>query len=250
MRCTDAVAQLSAYLDNELPDQARRVVHGHLLACVACRALAQSMASTSAALGALSPVDPPPDLYARIAQTLAAQDVALSQAATWRTWLRHWVARLAPPPGLRLALAFGAVAVLAALAAVVPRGSQVAVQRAPAAATEPAASSHAGASPAPAADPDASLVAQAADSDTLAVAAYQRAISDLVVALRSQVRLDVPAAQGRWRRIQARLSAHQRAFASAKTAAQRREEAAKTTAFLQDALATEQTQDLLARTSW
>ena len=113
MKCADARAQLTAYLDGELEDDAGSAMRGHLRGCEACRAVAGDEAKLRDGLRSLPPLDPPASLWAGVQARLAAAEVADAERPAWRRRITRWLSatrRTAP-----LGLAGLAVAAAAAL---------------------------------------------------------------------------------------------------------------------------------------
>jgi RNA polymerase sigma-70 factor (ECF subfamily) len=75
LRCWDARALVSDYLDDELPDDQRRALESHLGSCPTCPPLYTALVGTRAALGELRDADAvvPPDLVSRIQTRLGAR---------------------------------------------------------------------------------------------------------------------------------------------------------------------------------
>jgi hypothetical protein len=76
MRCRDALARSTAFVDGELDERTTRAVRGHLRGCAACAAAIADERALRAAAADLAPVDPPPALWDAIASRLAADEVA------------------------------------------------------------------------------------------------------------------------------------------------------------------------------
>lgn len=110
MKCEDARAALTAYLDGELEGDRGSAVRGHLRGCEACRQVAGDEAMLRDALRALPPVDPPASLWAGVQHRLAAAEVADAERPAWRRALARWTP-LAPRFGLA-GLALTAAALL------------------------------------------------------------------------------------------------------------------------------------------
>lgn len=96
--CETIQPRLTAYLDGELDGEDGSVVRGHLRECAACRQIARDEAALRDALRVLSPVDPPPALWAGVAAQLAAAEVADARKPRWRRAIARWTpwARWAP----------------------------------------------------------------------------------------------------------------------------------------------------------
>ncbi|MBK9070188.1 MAG: zf-HC2 domain-containing protein [Myxococcales bacterium] len=230
-----ARARLSAYLDSELSPAWRRAVHGHLLTCAACKAMASELAQLQRGLRELPAPDVPAGLFARIEKTLAEQDIAHSERRAWRYHLQSWLQALASSRGLRVSGAFAA----ASLAAIVVGTLH---QRGPSAPASPR-------QPAPAA-PQEALVATSLLGDEEASDAYLEVVGELRSALRRQLRLGHAADEATWRAVSVQLASYEQAFARATTPRERRELASATAAYLGEALAASRTNDLIARSSW
>jgi anti-sigma factor RsiW len=87
MRCRDALARSTAYVDGELDERTTRAVRGHLRGCEACAAAIADEQALRAAAADLAPVDPPPALWGAIASRLAADDVAEARRSPLALWL-------------------------------------------------------------------------------------------------------------------------------------------------------------------
>lgn len=235
MQCGRARARLSAYLDSELSPAWRRAVHGHLLTCAACKAMASELAALQHGLHALPTPDVPAGLFARIEQTLAAQDIAHSERRAWRNYLQSWWQTVAASRGLRVGGAFAA----ASLAALVVGTLN---HRAPSDAASPRAL-------APAASAEVATTTSRLDDDE-ASDAYLEAVVELRGELRSRLRLGNAADEATWRAVSARLEAYEQTFAQAPSARERRDAAAATAAYLGEVLAQTRTDELIARSSW
>ena len=72
MRCWKARSQISAYLDDELPNEGRRAIEGHLAECPTCPPLYAGLVSLQETLGELRDTDRvvPSEIAARITATL------------------------------------------------------------------------------------------------------------------------------------------------------------------------------------
>ncbi len=72
MRCWKARSQISAYLDDELPNEGRRAIEGHLAECPTCPPLYAGLVSLQETLGELRDTDRvvPSEIAARITETL------------------------------------------------------------------------------------------------------------------------------------------------------------------------------------
>ena len=99
MKCESVRAQLTAYLDGELPDERGSAVRGHLRVCDACRQIASDEAIVRDGLRALPPLDPPPSLWANVQARLAQEEVADAERPAWRRFFARWAPR-APHVGL------------------------------------------------------------------------------------------------------------------------------------------------------
>lgn len=235
MQCARARARLSAYLDSELSPAWRRAVHGHLLTCAACKAMASELASLQQGCRELPAPDVPAGLFGRIEETLAAQDIAHSERRAWRNHLQSWWQAVAAARGLRIGGAFAAASLAAIVAGTLHR--EAPVRQASPRAVAPITPAEAPATPSRLDDD------QASD-------AYVDAIAELRGELRGQLRLGNAADEATWRAVSAQLAGYQQAFERAETAGARREIAAETLGYLGDALAQARTDDLIARSSW
>jgi hypothetical protein len=106
MRCRDVIDLSTEYIDGELDERRASALRGHLRVCDSCRDRVADEAALRDAADELGPVDPPPQLWARIQQGLADEEIADSRRS--RLWL--WL------PRLRQAALPAAVAVAAAVA--------------------------------------------------------------------------------------------------------------------------------------
>ncbi|MCY3021084.1 MAG: anti-sigma factor [Planctomycetota bacterium] len=80
--CDDIREELSAYLDGELPQEARAACESHLQACEPCRDALADLQAASAAVAALPKLKAPAGLAARVRQEVLAQPKPLHVAAT------------------------------------------------------------------------------------------------------------------------------------------------------------------------
>ena len=92
MKCEQARAQLTAYLDGELEGDRGSAVRGHLRGCAACRDAARDEAALRDGLRSLPPVDPPASLWAGVQAQLAAAEVADAEKPRWRRVVARWFA--------------------------------------------------------------------------------------------------------------------------------------------------------------
>jgi hypothetical protein len=116
MKCEAVRAQLTAYLDGELPDDRGSAVRGHLRSCEACRTIATEEAALRDEMRALPPLDPPARLWAGVQARLAAAEVADAERPAWRRALARWASR-AP----RAQIGIAGLAVAAAIIIIVIR---------------------------------------------------------------------------------------------------------------------------------
>lgn len=113
MNCKEAQSKSSVYLDGELTNEQSSAVRGHLRECGTCEGLFEdesTLLDLSANLGAL---DPPSDVWERISQQIAAEEIADSHQSVWRRWLS----------GRRIAIGVAGTLCAAAAAALVLRAS-------------------------------------------------------------------------------------------------------------------------------
>ena len=71
--CENIQAELSAYLDGELREQARAACEAHLRECASCRAVLEDLKDASAALAGLPKLKAPPALAARLREEVLKQ---------------------------------------------------------------------------------------------------------------------------------------------------------------------------------
>jgi negative regulator of sigma E activity len=128
LNCSDVQERLTAYLDGELADDRGSAVRGHLRSCEACRQIAADEGVLRDGLRDLSPVDPPPSLWANVQAQLATAEVADAKKPAWKRALGRWSQMLAPSAPQ---IAFGGVAAAAVITFVVWR-SQVSQPETPA----------------------------------------------------------------------------------------------------------------------
>ncbi|MCP4446245.1 MAG: hypothetical protein GY811_13010 [Myxococcales bacterium] len=87
MRCKEAKAKSSAYLDGDLNDEETAAVRGHLRQCAGCEGLFEQESALLALVANLEPLDPPHNVWEGISKTIAEAEIADSErSAGWR-WL-------------------------------------------------------------------------------------------------------------------------------------------------------------------
>ncbi|RMH41982.1 MAG: hypothetical protein D6689_09505 [Deltaproteobacteria bacterium] len=113
MRCRDVQRLATRYVDGELDARRASAVRGHARVCSVCNELLAREAAVRDAVASLdAAVDPPPELWDRIAAQVAAEEIA--DARRSRVWL--WWQAWRRPVTAAAAVVAVAVAVAAAVA--------------------------------------------------------------------------------------------------------------------------------------
>src|SRR5258707_10329275 len=82
--CDEIEADLSAYLDGELPAQERAGIESHLSGCAACKAAFDEIQSAHRALAALKEMKSPASLRAKVIDEIAAGSPRLDEISSRR----------------------------------------------------------------------------------------------------------------------------------------------------------------------
>ncbi len=91
MRCEDCRAELTAYLDGELPGDRGGALRGHLRSCAECRAISDDESALRDGLRALPPLDPPSSMWAGVQAQLAAAEARDAEQPRWRRTIARWL---------------------------------------------------------------------------------------------------------------------------------------------------------------
>jgi hypothetical protein len=113
MRCRDALARSTAYVDGELDERHSRAVRGHLRGCPRCADAFAAEAAMRDGLGELEPIEPPATLWRDIEARMGSDEIAEASRSPLTLALLSLVDRL------RQRVLASAVVVTAAVLAVV-----------------------------------------------------------------------------------------------------------------------------------